>query len=275
MVSTALQRVLQTKAQEASSRNVSIHRITIRGMPTRPRIVAGLKQDGQYVSSLTAEFPPEMALAQCMLPFVAQTGHRKVPLSEFANLLTEPYIHRRPAVCDGAGLNSTADYSNPKPSALKPLSAALMQHLQGKVLVSDIAHSLSQGNPEHPIADHRHELANIIHQHMRPNCNNPECMAISEGQPFRLRLIQALTGACKDPDTALVPMLEKLRAHRTRPSMAAKQANLPCDAPVEIELLYCSGNWTQAENNEEIMDRLLEQEIEQGWVKVFDRNAQT
>ena len=48
-----------------------------------------------------------------------------------------------------------------------------------------------------------------------------------------------------------------------------KQADLPCDASDDIELLRCSGNWTQAENNPETMDALLAQEIQQGWVKVF------
>ena len=125
-------------------------------------------------------------MTQCVSPFVTSQGHRKVPLSAFSNLLAEPYVHRRPTVCDGAGLNSTADHSNPKSSPPKPLSNAIMQYLQAKNLVEDIAASLSRGNSDHPIASHhRHELAVIMHSHLHPDCNNPECIAISEGQPFR------------------------------------------------------------------------------------------
>ena len=61
-----------------------------------------------------------------------------------------------------------------------------------------------------------------------------------------------------------------LRAHRTKQPWPRKQADLPCEAPDDIELLRCLGNWTQAENNAEIMDSLLEQAIQQGWVKVYD-----
>ena len=180
-------------------------------------------------------------------------------------------------VCDGAGLDSNGDHSNPKASSFKPLSDALMQYLQSKHLVQDIAQSLSQGSQEHPIASHhRYELASIFHQHLHPNCNNPDCMAISEGQPFRLRLIQARAGARKDPDTALLPLLEKgvltgfFEPIAPSNHWPRKQEDLPCEAPDDIEILHCSGNWTQAENNAAIMDGLLEQEIQHGWVKVFD-----
>ena len=189
--------------------------------PGSHQVIAGLRQDGQYISSLTAEYLPPMAkkLVACLLPYVSKKRHGKVPSSDFADLLTKTYIHRRPAACDGAGMNSAADHTNPKSSTLKPLSTALRAYLLEKKLVEDIARSLAQGNSERPIAKHRrHELACIIHSHLHPKCNNPACIAVSDGQPFRLRLIQALAGACKDPDTALVPLLEKGVLTGTAPS---------------------------------------------------------
>ena len=43
-----------------------------------------------------------------------------------------------------------------------------------------------------------------------------------------------------------------------------KQETLPCDAHDDIQLLYCSGNWTRAEDNPEVIQNLLEVEIQQG-----------
>ena len=47
-----------------------------------------------------------------------QLRRRNVPISQFANLLPEPIVHRRPAICDGAGLNSTADQGNARISPI-------------------------------------------------------------------------------------------------------------------------------------------------------------
>ena len=68
---------------------------------------SGVKVDNQYLSTLTAEFPASLArsMAQLMIPFVTRLGHRRASLRDFAQLLSEATISRRPTVCDGAGLN--------------------------------------------------------------------------------------------------------------------------------------------------------------------------
>ena len=81
--------------------------------------IAGLKQGGTYISTLTAEYPASLAkaLATLMQPFCTSTGKHAVRISEFANLLPEPVVHRRLPVCDGAGLRSTADPTNSSKSS--------------------------------------------------------------------------------------------------------------------------------------------------------------
>ena len=76
--------------------------------------IAGVKVDNQYLSTLTAEYPASLAcsMAQLMLPFVTRLGHRRTSLRDFAHLLPEATISRRPTVCDGAGLNSTPNHTN-------------------------------------------------------------------------------------------------------------------------------------------------------------------
>ena len=82
------------------------------------KTIAGLKRDNGYVSSLTAEYPPSLArqLASLMAPFCSSSGIKRYSIRDFANLLPGPMVHRRPPVCDGAGINSSADKSNAQPA---------------------------------------------------------------------------------------------------------------------------------------------------------------
>ena len=79
--------------------------------PGSRQSIAGVQVQGQYLSSLTAEYPPSLAssLAQLMLPFVSQHGHCSASVLDFADFITEDFVPRRLRLCDGAGLNSTAD----------------------------------------------------------------------------------------------------------------------------------------------------------------------
>ena len=47
-----------------------------------------------------------------------------------------------------------------------------------------------------------------------------------------------------------------------------KQDDLPCDA-LDVHLLHCSGNWTRAEDNPQIMAELIDAELKQGWIAKF------
>ena len=231
--------------------------------PGSHHVVAGAKIDGQYVSSFTAEFPESLAtaLATCMAPFVSGICHRNVPISHFANLLPEPIVHRRPAICDGAGLNSAADQSNARASPVCPLAHKLLAYMREKGIIAHLA----KAEPTHPIADH--------HQFQLVQCSNKQCTHIAEGQPFRLQLLGMLASATRDPDAALHQTLAQGVLTGIFDSIASsmqwpqRQQDLPFDAPDDVTLLHCSGNWTRAESNPETLEALLRNEIEQGWVK--------
>ena len=70
--------------------------------PGAHKSIAGLKQGNIHVSALTAEYPGSLAtaLAALLQPFCTQTGICKASISDFANLLCEPIVHRRPPVCN-------------------------------------------------------------------------------------------------------------------------------------------------------------------------------
>ena len=184
-------------------------------------------------------------------------------------------MRRRPALWDGAG-NSSADQSNPTEACFPGLREALLAYLHQRSLDNSILCHIAQANPEHPIASHhQHHLVHIVHAFVRPNCSNPACTAIADNQPFRLELIGALAAVMKDPDASLRRALRTgviTRIFSAVPSSVQwprKQEDLPCDAPDDVHLLHCSGNWTRAGENPAVIAQLLETELEQGWISKF------
>ena len=82
------------------------------------RSIAGVKEQGVYLSTLTAEYPPSLALqlAQVGIGRVSKTGsfQQKLPLhSDFSRPIA--LAPCRLPTCDGAGMHSSADWCCPKP----------------------------------------------------------------------------------------------------------------------------------------------------------------
>ena len=132
----------------ASFSAISALACTCTHTPGVRKTLAGLKHNGQYVSSLTAEYPETLAqqLASIMAPFCTSLGHSQVQISQFANLLPEPHVHRRPPVCDGAGSNSSADHSNPQSSGcMQDVVDRWLQYTSSRSLKTRILSHLAQG----------------------------------------------------------------------------------------------------------------------------------
>ena len=186
---------------------------TLGGTCSRPPgSLAGVKNNGQYLSASTAQYPASLAkaLAACLAPFCTSLGHHNVSIAHFAQLLPEATVHRRPAVCDGAGLNSTSDHSNPQQEALPGLTDRILTYVRKHNLDNSILCHIAQSKPDRPIAaHHQRQLVHIVHSSLHPDCCNPHCAAITAGQPFRLELVKALAAALKDPDAALRNILRE------------------------------------------------------------------
>ena len=211
-----------------------------------------------------------------MAPFTTNHGHRQVSVASFANLLPGPCIHRRPAVCDGAGLNSTAGHSNARYSTMTPLAHKLLAYLREHSLCDDIVSHVAQSQPTHPIAEQcLFNLVQLSREHLHPGCKNPHCTMIAPCQPFCLQILAMLPAASQDPDPDLRKILSQgvpAGVFDEIPSSlqwAQRQSDLPCDAPDDVTLLRCSGNWTRAESNPQVLADLLRAEIEQGWIEEF------
>ena len=120
----------------------------------------------------------------------------------------------------------------------------------------------------------------MAHAALHPHCQDPACMRISHGQPFRLGLLQALAARTKDPDSALSSFLEAgvpagiLQSIPSSMQWQQRHASGTEDDLDGIHLLHCQGNWTQAENNPQLLSDLLDKEIQAGWVAPFQGTAQ-
>ena len=160
---------------------------------------AGVKVNGVWASTLTAEYPPSLAMA------IAQVGEHKVSPSDLKptplplpgdyapqDSLT-PTLHAcRLRVCDGAGMHSTADWSIPHPShPLQPVAQAWLQWAKNNDAVPRIVAHIGQARPEPPLSQAEGiECAMLAFKAL--NSAPPECWEPNPGQPYRLRLLQAM-----------------------------------------------------------------------------------
>ena len=201
-----------------------------------------------------------------------------VPWQDFGQRCSGPFKPRRPAVCDGAGLNSAADQSVPQGNTkLQALSEQWIQYLASENLLLHLVEHIHEGRDAHPFTEEQQQrITSIAHEALHPGCSSEECTHISQGQPFRLALLRLFAKATGDPDTGLYAMLEEgVSTGIFEPipsSMQWVQQQHPIDdADLDgMHLLHCQGNWTQAEKNPQLLDELVAKEIEQGWVKPFE-----
>ena len=96
-----------------------------------------------------------------------------------------------------------------------------------------------------------------------------------EGQPYRLHLLHALAEHFNDPDSALPSLLVDgvptgiFDELPTSQQWQQRPHDLADDSLDGVQLLHCTGNWTQAERDPTLLKALLEKELNEGHVQVF------
>ena len=165
-------------------------------------------------------------------------------------------------------MRSTADWSIPHPGhPLQPVAQAWLQWAKNNDAVPRIVAHIAQARPEPPLSQEEGiECAMLAFKAL--NSAPPESWEPSPGQPYRLRLLQAMGVASSNPDMALLPLLETgvptgaispLPRSFQWPLKANSESTAP---PFEI----CDQNWKNAESEPEVVKALLEKEISSGWV---------
>ena len=148
------------------------------------------------------------------------TSTLKLPVSidRVAKYMSNHFLPRRPAVCDGAGLFSTADHTasnvSTKPKPLKAVASTFLTYLKSHGLVSHIKSQLQSADGTAPLSEEQGlVLAEIIRQRLAPQSDPGTFHEIAPGQPFRLNVLQCLASALQDKDAALPALISRRRTH--------------------------------------------------------------
>ena len=119
--------------------------------------IAGVQgSPGQYLSTLTAEYPASLAaclIKHCAFKVSAQPEIRH--LRKPSPLSLHPVRLR---VCDGAGMHSTADHSIPQPNhPLTIVARAWLHWLDAQKLIPKILAHVGSGNASPPLSEQQSE----------------------------------------------------------------------------------------------------------------------
>ena len=213
-------------------------------------------------------------------------GFAEASLASFQTMLPQCFLPRRPAICDGAGLFSSADHTanntSAQPQPLLKLSQAMLAYLNKHSLVKHIADSLKEARQEPPLGtEHCLAMVEIIREHLAPHMSAEHFASISEGQPFRLHILQSLARAIHDKDRDLPDILAQgvpTGAFDPLPSSGLwTQVQQGLEFGDDLSgpaLEHCTGNWTRAEQNPDLLAELIDKEIAQGWVRKFEGTEQ-
>ena len=95
-------------------------------------------------------------------------------------------------------------------------------------------------------------------------------LEIDDGQPFRLNLWHALSLISSDPDSAFFDLLHTGVPLEIGPPIPVCRVLPPPDAPspAAIPLQHCDSAWQSAIDNADIVDKLLEEELAEGWIRL-------
>ena len=174
---------------------------------------------------------------------------------------------------------STADHSanntSTEPKPLAPLALSFKRYLASHGLIKHISSHLSESKDEPPLSEeHGIALASIVHSTLAPSTDLGRFLHISEGQPFRLNVLQSLAQTIQDRDAQLPIILDEgvpTGAFGPLPGSgqwppAQESLDFSHDfSPASLE--HCRGNWLAAENNPALLSKLVQEEIDKGFVK--------
>ena len=232
--------------------------------------------DGTFYSRLTAEYPPSLAraLASIIRPYVTTQG-RCVPLASWKSLLpvssSLPCLPHR--VEDGAGIHSSAAWFCPQTADFfGSLRKAWMRRLADSTLCLKIAKHFVHSVEGPPLSES--ELAPFL-QDLCEFCGvnaqqSSAFLSVSEGQPFRLRVLERLLELSKDPEVAICPLLEegvRLGVGCAIPPSCHWPQSF-AEEP-DIDLTICEGSWASAASHPQQVGELLEAELDAGWIQEY------
>ena len=124
--------------------------------PCRPAAItpiAGVKEQGVYLSTLTAEYPPSLALQLAQIGIGRQVKQVRLALPLHSNCpSTVTLAPCRLPTCDGAGMHSSADWCLPKPEhPLQAVARPWLHWMHERKLVPRILAHVNSGSSNCPL----------------------------------------------------------------------------------------------------------------------------
>ena len=248
---------------------------------THPRgshesIIGTKAPDGSYKSRQTSEYPKELCqkFAQIVSPMIHPAGqhlsvHESLSLIPVKDLRDAPWSSE-----DGGGSTSQPDWSRPdreQPDVFQELRNKFFQHILDNKLHFEFLRHVELQNPEAPFD---RQSVDMFRSFISEFLENHECIAdwtVRPHQPMNLNIMSQLNFVMHDHDIDLFPsLIEGVSTgfnNDIRPSNvfgANDRPKLP-ETPLSVHL----ANWQSAEVEPDTTKRLVQEELDQGWVFEF------
>lgn len=245
--------------------------------PEPHQSIVGVKDNqGEYLSRQSAEYPPSLCnkIAQLIRPLL--DSGPKLTLPDALNAIPIKSLQQPPhAINDGGGYVSSPDWSTPQCTSnpFRDLRKNWIDLILKNKLHTCLINSLQESSPNPPftalqLRPFLESFEDFCKQHGAPNVD----WSIPEGQPFCLHALKLMASIIHDPDTALFQ-------HLLDGVPTGFQKDIPCshvfttidpsDDDTVADLSSHWTNWSSAEDNDDVVSSLLQEEIHQGWVAKF------
>ena len=211
-------------------------------------------------------------LTHCIAPLCSPGGQ----LSLNQVLLTMPTkaLHDQPhAQADGGGISSQPDWSTPQIST-NPCRS-VRDGWTKLILESDLHHAIAkrflETSSEPPLSEDQLSPFRTILEEFCAATNQPAFdWSIPPGQPFYLHALQQIAAFLDDPDKALFPSLLSGVPTGFHDDIPPSHVFASVDRAVSAkDLSEHVVNWRSAEDHEDVVSSLLQEELTQGWVQPF------
>lgn len=242
--------------------------------PTRHSSFRGKRlPGGEFVSASTAEYPILLAKHLCkfilMEDMIVQNPTTLSWSVALQSLLPHPPM-RFSHIPDSAGLVSSALWPIPYVAdSFQDLRKSLHNLVFQHRLDLKLRDYIQRGMDASPFdSDVKSQNIQISQQFL--SCNGFDTdLSIPEDQPFRLYALHHLAHFIEDPDSTLVEDLKtgvSLGVDSPIPPSGTWPLKQSCTTSEVQPLETCYSNWSSAENQDEILSKLLQDEIDQGFV---------
>ena len=246
-------------------------------------VIGTRDEQGRFLSQRTAEYPSALASRYCNIVSPLFEGYLTHECSSFCALrFALQCIPRKERTAppfgaqDGGGIYSTPDWSY-GPRYQSDLLSELRKEWQQWLLEKHVPARLAQhvaNHCEQPLftEDETSWLQQSFKRFSDKHSTSQDWdFSVPPGQPYCLSALSRLSHLIADKDTSLFPALMQgvptgfdkdiPRSHTLRPRRES-------DVDEGHELLICEGNWKGAEEDPALLQQLIDEELEAGFLEV-------